>query len=76
MFDVVAAAYAVDPKVCPTTPLHVEVDDAGFTRVQPGTPNVQACIEPRQEAFFKLLISRLLNQRLVGEHACIAPTRH
>jgi inosine-uridine nucleoside N-ribohydrolase len=75
MFDVVAAAYAIDPKVCPTTPLHVEVDDAGFTRVQPGTPNVQACIESRDDAFFKLLIPRLLDQRLVGAHACIAPTK-
>jgi purine nucleosidase len=75
MFDVVAAAYAIDPKVCPTTPLHIEVDDAGFTRVQSGTPNVQACLESRDDAFFKLLIPRLLDQRLMGEHACIAPTK-
>jgi len=70
MFDVVAAAYAIDPAVCPTTPLHIEVDVAGFTRVKPGTPNTQSCLEPRTDAFFKLLMPRLLNQRLRGDRVC------
>ncbi len=73
LFDPVAAAYLIDPKVCPTTPLHIEVDDAGFTRVKNGTPNAEVCLQPQEDAFFKLLIPRLLNQRLVGTHVCIAP---
>jgi purine nucleosidase len=70
MFDAVAAAYAIDPTTCPTTPLHIDVDDKGFTRVTPGPPNTQVCLEPKEEAFFKLLIPRLLNQRLAGDQVC------
>ena len=72
MFDAVAAAYAVDPAVCPTTPLHIEVDDAGFTRVKPGPPNVQACLEPHTDAFFSFIMPRLLDQQLYGKSACSA----
>jgi purine nucleosidase len=70
MFDVVAAAYAANPEVCPTMPLHIEVDDKGFTRAMPGKPNVQVCLEPRGGTFFKFMMPRLLNQRLTGEHVC------
>jgi inosine-uridine nucleoside N-ribohydrolase len=70
LFDAVAVAYAADPTSCPTTPLHIEVDEKGFTRVTPGPPNAQACLEPKEEAFFKLLMPRLLNQRLAGDQVC------
>jgi inosine-uridine nucleoside N-ribohydrolase len=70
MFDVVAAAYAVNPEVCPTTPLHIDVDDKGFTRAIPGKPNAQVCLEPQADTFFKFMMLRLLNQRLTGEHVC------
>jgi purine nucleosidase len=72
LFDPVAAAYAVDPTSCPTTLLHIEVDEKGYTRVTPGIPNTQACLEPKEEAFFKLLMPRLLNQRLAGDQVCTA----
>jgi purine nucleosidase len=72
MFDAVAVAYAIDPATCPTTPLHINVDDKGFTRVAPGTPNAQACLQPEADAFFKLLMPRLLNQKLAGREACTA----
>jgi purine nucleosidase len=70
MFDAVAAAYAIDPTSCPTSPLHIEVDEKGFTRVTPGPPNAQACLEPKEDAFFRLLMPRLLNQRLAGDQLC------
>jgi inosine-uridine nucleoside N-ribohydrolase len=72
MFDAIAAAYAVDPNTCPATPLHIEVDKDGFTRVTPGAPNAQVCLEPKEEPFFKLLIPRLLNQKLAGDQVCTA----
>jgi purine nucleosidase len=75
LFDPVAAAYAVDSTSCPTTPLRIEVDDKGYTRVAPGTPNAQVCLEPKEEAFFKLLMPRLLNQRLAGDQVCTALSR-
>ncbi len=71
MFDAVAAAYAVDAATCPVTPLHIEVDDKGFTRATAGTPNVNACLEPKEDAFFKLLLPRLLDQKLAGKQVCI-----
>jgi inosine-uridine nucleoside N-ribohydrolase len=70
MFDVVATAYAIDPAICPTAPLHIEVDASGFTRVKPGKPNAQSCLEPQTDAFFKLLMPRLLNQRLRSDRIC------
>lgn len=72
MFDAVAAAYAIDPNACPTTPLHIDVDAKGFTRVTPGTPNAQVCLLPKDDAFFQLLLPRLLDQHLTGAATCIA----
>jgi purine nucleosidase len=70
LFDPVAAAYAIDPATCPMTPLHIEVDANGLTRATPGPPNAQACLEPHPEAFFNLLMPRLLHQKLVGNQVC------
>ncbi|MEO6982621.1 MAG: nucleoside hydrolase [Edaphobacter sp.] len=75
MYDAVAVAYAVNPETCPATPLHIEVDDKGFTRIKPGTPNAQACLEPRTDAFFNLLMPRLLNQKLTGNQVCTTPVK-
>jgi purine nucleosidase len=72
MFDAVAVAYAVDPTTCPATPLHIQVDDKGFTRVTPGAPNAQVCLQSEGDAFFNLLMPRLLNQKLAGKEVCTA----
>jgi inosine-uridine nucleoside N-ribohydrolase len=74
LFDAVAAAYAINPATCPMTALHIEADDKGMMRVSPGTSNVQACLQPQEEAFFTLLMPRLLNQRLAGSQACVVPS--
>ncbi|WP_263382762.1 nucleoside hydrolase [Granulicella arctica] len=70
MFDAVAVAYAVDPAACPTTPLHIEVDGKGFTRVTPGDVNAQVCLEPKEDTFFKMLLPRLLEQRFGSGQSC------
>ncbi len=75
LFDAVAAAYAIKPDVCPTTLLHIVVDKDGFTRVQPGPPNANVCLEPQTDAFFKLLMPRLMDQTLAGNQVCIAPAK-
>lgn len=72
LYDAVAAAYAIDSTTCPMTPLHLEIDEKGMTRLTPGAPNAQACLKPREDAFFALLMPRLLNQRLVGHRVCTA----
>jgi inosine-uridine nucleoside N-ribohydrolase len=74
LFDAVAAAYTIDPTTCPMTPLHLEVDDKGMTRATAGSPNAQACLQPKEDAFFALLMPRLLNQRLKGTQSCVIST--
>jgi purine nucleosidase len=76
MYDVVATAYAINPETCPTTPLHIEVDDKGFTRITPGAPNANVCLEPHTDAFFNLLMPRLLNQNMTGTQVCIEPAKN
>jgi inosine-uridine nucleoside N-ribohydrolase len=71
LFDPVAVAFAIDPRTCPTTPEHIEVDGKGFTRATPGTPNAEACLAPHPDAFFSLVMPRLLEQKLAGTKACV-----
>jgi inosine-uridine nucleoside N-ribohydrolase len=71
LFDPVAVAYAIDPRTCPATPMHIEVDDKGFTRAVPGEPNAQVCLEEHPEAFYSLIMPRLLEQRMVGTRVCV-----
>jgi inosine-uridine nucleoside N-ribohydrolase len=71
MFDAVAVAYAVQPGLCPATPLHVEVDSAGFTREKAGDPNVNVCLNSDSDTFFQFLMPRLLGQKLHGSSSCV-----
>jgi inosine-uridine nucleoside N-ribohydrolase len=72
LFDAVAMAYAVDASSCTMTQVHIEVDDQGMTRPTPGVANVHACLVPKQDAFYTMLMPRLLHQKLVGNGACLA----
>ena len=59
LFDPMAVGYAANPVLCPTTPLHLTVDDKGYTRPGPGDPNAQVCLKPNDVAFFPFLLKRL-----------------
>jgi purine nucleosidase len=59
LFDVVAAAYAVKPEICPTTKMRIEVDDKGFTRRVSGAANADVCLESKTGEFFDLFLSRV-----------------
>lgn len=72
MFDVVAAAYALKPELCPATSMHIDVDDKGFTREGPGAANVNVCLNSDSDRFFQFLMPRLLEQRLQGTSSCLA----
>jgi len=72
MFDAVAAAYAVQPEVCPMTPLHIAVDDKGFTREGPGVANANVCLNSDSDQFFHFFMPRLLGQKLAGTSSCVA----
>jgi inosine-uridine nucleoside N-ribohydrolase len=59
LFDAMAVTYALRPDICPTTPLRLQVDDKGFTRVVEGQSNAHACLKANGDAFFQLLLPRL-----------------
>lgn len=61
LFDAMAVAYAIDPALCPTQPMHITVDDKGFTRVTPGEPNAQVCLDSDSDKFFHFYIHSVLN---------------
>ncbi|MFO3705027.1 nucleoside hydrolase [Xanthomonas codiaei] len=60
VFDVVPVAWLLQPQLCPTTPLHLDVDAQGYTREVPGAPNVQACLRLDKPALIALYMRQLL----------------
>ena len=58
LFDPMAVAYAIKPDLCPTTPLHLTIDDKGSTLRSPGAPNVNACLKSDPDTFFRFYLSR------------------
>jgi purine nucleosidase len=59
LFDAIAAAYAVNPELCPTTPLRLEVDDKGLTRKVDGKPNANVCLSSNTQTFFDFYLPRV-----------------
>jgi hypothetical protein len=59
LFDPVAVTYSIRPNLCPTKPMRLEVDDAGYTRPADGAPNVNVCLESKETEFLDFLSSRL-----------------
>ncbi len=63
LFDPMTITYIVDPSLCPVQPMHILVDEEGFTRPDPGrSPNAQVCLNSNPDAFFHFLIPRLASQ--------------
>jgi purine nucleosidase len=60
LFDAMAVAAAIDPALCPTTPMRIEVDDKGFTRPIAGTPNANVCLNSDSDQFFHFYIPAIL----------------
>jgi len=62
LFDAMAVAYVIEPKLCPVTKLRIEVDKDGFTREVKGEPNVSACLESDAEKFFRFAMPRWMKE--------------
>jgi purine nucleosidase len=60
LFDAMAVAAAIDPALCPTQPMHLEVDDQGYTREKPGAPNANVCLASNSDRFFHFYIPAVL----------------
>jgi inosine-uridine nucleoside N-ribohydrolase len=62
LFDAMAVAFVLEPRLCPVEKLHIEIDQQGFTRERQGTPNVSVCLESDSESFFRFLLPRLMSE--------------
>ncbi len=62
LFDPMTITFIVNPELCPVKPLRIRVDDQGFTRTEPGTPNAQVCLDSNPDAFFRFYIPRVTGQ--------------
>jgi purine nucleosidase len=60
LFDAMAVAAYLEPDLCPTKPVRIEVDARGYTRVVPGMPNANVCLESSPDRFFHFYLGRLL----------------
>jgi inosine-uridine nucleoside N-ribohydrolase len=61
LYDAMAVAAISNPGLCPTQPLHLEVDEEGYTRVTDGIPNANVCLESNSDRFFHFYLPALLN---------------
>lgn len=59
LYDPVAVTYAIRTDLCPVTPLHLDVDDKGFTRPAEGSANTQVCLKADEHGFLDFLTSRI-----------------
>ena len=60
LFDPMAVALVLDPTLCQTKDLAVEVDDKGFTRVVEGKPaNATVGLSTNPDKFFEFYLGRV-----------------
>ena len=59
LFDAMAVAELIDPSLCETRELRVQVDEKGFTRAVPGTPNATVALRTDPEKFWHLYLTRV-----------------
>ena len=59
LFDPVTVAFALQPELCPTKPMRIEVDAKGMTRAVAGDPNAQICLQSDEKGFLELLMVRI-----------------
>jgi inosine-uridine nucleoside N-ribohydrolase len=59
LYDPMTLAWLLEPSLCPTTPLHIAVDDTGNTKETPGAPNAQVCLRSDPEAFLRFYVRRV-----------------
>jgi purine nucleosidase len=59
LFDPMTIAFAVNPGLCPVQPMHIRVDEKGFTREEPGAPNAEVCLDSNPDEFFRFYLRRV-----------------
>jgi len=59
LYDPMTLASLLDPSLCPLTPMHLMVDEAGNTKEMPGAPNAQVCLKSDADAFLHFYVNRV-----------------
>jgi hypothetical protein len=59
MYDPMTLAWLLEPSLCPLTPMHISIDDAGNTKETPGAPNAQVCLHSEADAFLKFFVKKV-----------------
>ncbi|HEY1679945.1 MAG TPA: nucleoside hydrolase [Candidatus Sulfotelmatobacter sp.] len=59
LFDPMTLAYVLQRELCPVTPMHIRVDEKGYTREEPGPVNAQVCLNSNAEDFFRFYLKRV-----------------
>jgi purine nucleosidase len=59
LFDPMTVAFVLHPELCPVTPLHIRVDEKGYTREEPGAPNAEVCLDSKPDDFFQFYLKRV-----------------
>jgi purine nucleosidase len=59
LYDPMTLASLLDPSLCPLTPMHIRVDDAGNTLAEAGAPNAQICLHSDADAFLRFYVKRV-----------------
>ncbi len=65
LFDPMTIAFLVNPSLCPVQPMHIRIDEKGFTRPEPGppkapiVPNAQVCLDSNPDSFFRFYLNRV-----------------
>ena len=62
MFDAVAMGYAIQPDLCPTKQMRLEVTEDGSTRVAQGEPNANVCLESDSDRFLEFYMRRMAGE--------------
>jgi purine nucleosidase len=61
LFDAMAVAYVIEPKLCSTEPLHIIIDQKGTTLADSSAPpNANVCLSSDSDDFFHFLLPRLM----------------
>jgi len=63
MYDPMTLAWLLEPSLCPLTPMHISIDDAGNTKQTPGAPNAQVCLHSEADAFLKFFVKKVTARR-------------
>ena len=59
LYDPMTLASLLDPSLCPLTPMHIRVDEAGNTLAEAGPPNAQVCLHSDADAFLRFYVKRV-----------------